>query len=318
MKPRFPLQNKKIWVTGHQGMAGTAIVRRLRQDNCQILTASRDALDLRRQNDVEAWTAENKPQVIIHAAAKVGGIKANKDYPAEFLYENLMIEANVIHAAYKTGVEKLLFIGSSCIYPREAPQPIPEAALLTGPLETTNEAYAVAKIAGLKLCQSYRRQYGCDFITVMPCNLYGPGDTYDPENSHVIPALIMKLHEAREKHSSHAQIWGTGAPLREFLYVDDMADALICLLEHYSGSSPVNIGSGSEITISALAAKIADIAGYRGEIIFNPAMPDGTPRKVLDSSRIRGMGWAPRMDLERGLRQAYADYRERFLHVVAA
>jgi len=265
-------------------------------------------LDLRDQAAVREWIHENKPDVIVLAAAKVGGIKANSNYPGEFLYDNLMIQSNVIHAAYEAGVEKLLFLGSSCIYPREAVQPISEEALLTGPLEPTNESYAIAKIAGIKLCQSYRRQYGCDFIAAMPSNLYGPGDKFDLEDSHVIPALIRKAHEARMKGNKTLSVWGSGKPLREFLYIDDLAEALVFLLKNYSGKKPVNIGAGQEISIAALARKVADTTGFKGEIVFDPSKPDGTPRKLMDSSNISQAGWAPETDFESGLRKTYEWY----------
>ena len=304
----YRLQNKKIWVAGHNGMVGGALVRRLEQENCEILIVSRQDLDLRRQADVEAWTDSQRPDVVVMAAAKVGGILANDTYPADFLYDNLAMETNVIHAAYRSGVEKLLFLGSSCIYPREAPQPLVEDSLLTGPLEPTNEWYAVAKIAGLKLCQAYRRQYGCDFISAMPCNLYGPGDTYDARQSHVIPALLMKMHEAKVQGVDSVALWGTGTPLREFLYVDDLANALICMLECYSDCGHLNIGSGQDVSISDLASMVADVTGFRGEIIFDPERPDGTPRKLMDSSRVRELGWQPDTRLPDGLKNTYLWY----------
>lgn len=308
MTELFSLQNKKIWVAGHTGMVGAAVMRRLAQEPCELITVSRDQLDLRRQDDVEKWLTQNKPDAIILAAAHVGGIKANHDEPADFLYNNLAIETNIIHGAYKAGVEKLLFLGSSCIYPKEAPQPITEEALLAGPLEPTNEWYAIAKIAGIKLCQAYRRQHGCDFISAMPCNLYGPGDTYDAQRSHVIPALIMKMQAAKERGAPSVTLWGTGNPLREFLYVDDLADALVFLLKNYSDEKIVNVGSGSEMKISELAKEIANIIGYQGRIIFDPSMPDGTMRKVMDNSRIQSMGWQPQTNLKSGLVQAYDDF----------
>jgi len=305
MNQSFSLQNKRIWVAGHRGMVGSAVVRRLAGEKCEVLTTS---LDLRKQADVDEWLNQNKPDAVILAAARVGGIAANSAYPADFLYDNLMIEANVIHGAYRAGVNKLLFLGSSCIYPRDAAQPIVEEALLTGALEGTNEWYALAKIAGIKLCQAYRRQHGCDFIAAMPCNLYGPGDTYDAEKSHVIPALLMKMHAVAVNRESSVEIWGTGTPLREFLYVDDLADALIFMLTRYSADSHINIGSGAEISIANLAREIAAVTGYGGAITFNPARPDGAPRKVMDCSRIIAMGWKPQTRLTEGLRQAYAWY----------
>lgn len=308
MTEHFSLRNKKIWVAGHNGMVGSAVARRLQSEECEVLATPRADLDLRSQADVESWFGANSPDAVILAAARVGGIKANCDEPASFLYDNLMIEANVIHAAYGHGVKKLLFLGSSCIYPKLASQPIREEALLTGALETTNEFYAVAKIAGIKMCGSYRKQYGCDFISAMPCNLYGPGDTYDQSRSHVIPALIMKMHAAKIKNLPSIVLWGTGVPLREFLYVDDLADALVFLLKNYGGEGHVNVGSGHEISIMALAGEIAGIVGYGGKIMFDAAMPDGAPRKLMDSARLAGMGWKPHTGLREGLRAAYADY----------
>lgn len=307
MPESFTLRNKRIFVAGHNGMVGAAVMRRLQPESCEILTASRSELDLRRQADTEHWMSAQRPDAVILAAARAGGIKANSDFPADFIYDNLIIEANVIHAAYKAGVKKLLFLGSSCIYPKHAPQPITEDALLSGALEPTNEPYAVAKIAGIKLCQSYRRQYGCDFISAMPCNLYGPGDTYDAQRSHVIPALIMKLHGAK----GDVRLWGTGAPLREFLYVGDLADALVFLLKNYSEEKHINVGSGEEISIAGLAREIAAVTNYRGGISWDSSMPDGTPRKLMDSSRINALGWRPRTGLRDGLGKACADYLER-------
>lgn len=307
----FSLRNKKIWVTGHNGMVGSALVRRLTREGCKILIVPRADLDLRRQQDVENWMEVRKPDAVILTAARVGGIKANNDYPADFLYDNLTIETNVIHAAHKTGVTKLLFLGSSCIYPRDTVQPISEDSLLTAPLEPTNEWYAIAKIAGIKLCQAYRRQHGCDFISAMPCNLYGPGDTYDTMKSHVIPALIMKMHAARESRAPAVELWGTGSPLREFLYVDDCTDALIHLFQVYSDERIINVGSGEEVTIRDLAIMIAETVGYEGRITFNSSFPDGTPRKLMDSGRLRQTGWMPRTALREGLVAAYADFRER-------
>ncbi len=304
----FSLRNKRVWVAGHNGMVGAATVRRLQSEECEILTIPRCDLDLRRQSDTERWMETHRPEVVILAAARVGGIKANSDEPADFLYDNLMIEASVIHAAHKTGVQKLLFLGSSCIYPKHAVQPIQEEALLSGALEPTNAAYAVAKIAGIKLCESYRRQYDEDFISAMPCNLYGPGDTYDTLRSHVVPALIMKFHEAKEQHAPSVTLWGTGTPLREFMQVDDLADALVFLLKNYSADSHINVGSGSEISIAALAHEIAAVTGYTGNIAFDPTMPDGTPRKLMDNNRLAALGWHSRIALHEGLRSAYADY----------
>ncbi len=300
----YGFAGKKTWVAGARGMVGSAVARKLQRED--LLGDER--FDLRDQGAVREWMQDSKPDVIVLAAAKVGGIKANHEQPAGFLYDNLMIEANVIHAAYEAGVEKLLFLGSSCIYPREAAQPMTEDALLTGPLEPTNEAYAIAKIAGLKLCEAYRKQYGCDFISAMPCNLYGPGDTFDAERSHVIPALMMKAHEAKMKDADTLDVWGSGKPLREFLYVDDLADALVFLLENYSCEKPVNVGSGAEVSIAALAGMIARIVGFEGDLIFDASQPDGTPRKILDSARIVKAGWKPSTALEEGLRQTYEWY----------
>ncbi len=304
----FTLRNRRVWVAGHRGLAGGAVVRRLIEEGADILVAGRAQLDLRRQAEVEQWMAAHRPEVIVLAAATVGGIGDNAARPADYLFDNLAIQNNVIHGAYRQGVEKLLFLGSSCIYPRAAETPIREEALLTGPLEPTNEAYALAKIAGLKLCQAYRRQHGCRFIAAMPCNLYGPGDRFDAARAHVIPALMTRLHRARLAQSAQVTLWGTGDPVREFLYVDDLAEALVMLLQTYEGEAPVNIGSGEEITIAGLAAEIAALAGYDGEIAFDPAHPDGTPRKTLDSRTMRLMGWAPRTLLADGLRQTYAWY----------
>ncbi len=310
MTDSFSLQNKKVWVAGHAGMVGSALLRRLQQEDCDVLTIDRHDLDLRRQDHVEKFFLNHKPDAVIVAAAHVGGIVANNNEPADFLYNNLAIETNLIHAAYKAGVEKLLFLGSSCIYPREAPQPIREDSLLTGPLEPTNEYYAVAKIAGIKLCQAYRKQYGCNFISAMPCNLYGPGDRYDAERSHVIPALIMKMNEAKEKRADHVVLWGTGTPLREFLYVDDLAEALVFLLENYQESEPVNIGAGHDVSIAALAGTIAEAVGFEGTIGFDSTKPDGTPRKLMDSSKINAMGWQPQIVLPEGIKKAYKWYLE--------
>ena len=302
----FSLKGKRVWVVGHGGMVGSSLIKRLKKESCDVVTAFRAHLDLRRQQDVERWMESRKPDVVILAAAKVGGIMANAMYPADFLYDNLMIETNVIHAAYKAGVEKLLFLGSSCIYPKFAAQPIEESALLTGALEPTNEAYAVAKIAGLKLCETYRRQYKCDFISAMPCNLYGPGDNFDPETSHVIPALMRKSLAAKAAGEKNISVWGTGTPRREFLYVDDLADALVFLLKNYSGDTFVNVGAGSDITIAELAMKVSAAADFTGDIVFDSSKPDGTPRKLMDSSRIMKAGWKPQVSFEQGLRETYA------------
>jgi GDP-L-fucose synthase len=304
----YRLDGKKVWVAGHRGMVGSAVVRRLASEGCDILTASRTELDLRRQSDVEAWMDRFRPHAIIVAAATVGGILANDTHPAEFLYDNLAIEANIIHGAKQFGAEKLLLLGSSCIYPRLADQPIQEDALLTGPLEPTNQWYAVAKIAGIKLCQAYRRQFGSDFISAMPPNLYGPNDNFDPVSSHVLPALMLKAHRAKREGRREIELWGTGKPRREFMYVDDLADALVYLLQVYSGEDPVNVGVGYDVTISELAEMIMCVVGVDAQIRFNPSIPDGTPRKLLDSGRLLSMGWRPETDLEQGLRKLYAWY----------
>ncbi len=303
----YSLTAKRVWVAGHRGMVGAAIVRRLAGEACDILTVGRAGLDLRRQAEVEAWVAANRPQAIFLAAAKVGGILANHSSPATFLYDNLAIEANIIHAAHRFGVEKLLFLGSSCIYPKHAPQPISEDALLTGPLEPTNEAYAIAKIAGVKLAQAYRREHGDDFISAMPTNLYGPGDNYDLETSHVVAALLRKAHEAKRDGRRDLGIWGTGTPRREFMHVDDCADAVVHLVKVYSDAPPVNVGSGDELTIEELARAVMRVVGLDGEILKDRSKPDGTPRKLLDISRLRALGWRPSIPFEEGLRGVYAD-----------
>jgi len=305
-KPIYSLAGKRVWVAGHRGMVGSALVRRLESEHCEILTVGRDTLDLRRQADVESWMARARPNAVFLAAATVGGIKANSDRPAEFLFDNLAIETNVVDAARATRVEKLLFLGSACIYPRLAPQPIPETALLTGPLEPTNEWYAVAKIAGIRLCQAYRRQYGSDFISAMPNNLYGPGDSFDMESSHVVPALMRRVHEAKIAGKDTVTVWGSGTPLREFLYVDDLADALVFLMQRYSAEDHVNVGTGEELSIRELAALIAEIVGWRGVFQFDRSRPDGTPRKLLDAGRLDALGWSARTTLRNGLAETYA------------
>lgn len=302
------LRGKRIWVAGHRGMVGSALVRRLEgTPDAELLLAGRDVLDLTRQAEVEAWMAETRPQTIFVAAARVGGIQANNDLPADFLYENLMIETNILHAAFRLGVEKLVLLGSTCIYPRMAPQPIPEDALLTGPLEATNEAYAIAKIAGLKLCAAYRRQHGRDFISAMPTNLYGPGDNYDLNAAHVLPALLRKAIEARRDEAPTMTVWGSGRPLREFLHVDDLADALVFLAERYSGEGHVNVGTGEEVSIRELAERIRAAVGFRGELVFDASKPDGTPRKLCDVSRLHGLGWRHAIGLDEGLRRTVDD-----------
>lgn len=308
MKLVYQLSGKRVWVAGHRGMVGSAIVRRLAVEGCELLIASRADVDLTRQADVEAWIEKNRPDAIFLAAAKVGGILANDSYPADFLYDNLILEANIIHAAYKAGVEKLLFLGSSCIYPKFAEQPIVEDALLTGPLEPTNEWYAIAKIAGIKLCQAYRKQYGCDFISAMPTNLYGPGDNYDLNTSHVVPALIRKAHEARERHEARLIIWGTGMPLREFLHVDDCADACVYLMKTYSAEKHVNVGSGEDISILDLTKLVCRVVGFEGRIDHDLAKPDGAPRKLMSAEMLLSMGWSSSIDLETGLKDAYAAF----------
>jgi GDP-L-fucose synthase len=302
----YPLKGKKVWVAGHRGMVGSAICRRLHHEQCDILTASRSELDLLSQSDVADWVAKHKPQAVFVAAAKVGGIYANDTKPAEFLYDNLMIQNNIIQSSYKNNVEKLIFLGSSCIYPKFAEQPITEDALLTGSLEPTNEWYALAKIAGIKLCQAYRKQYGCDYIAAMPTNLYGIGDNYDLTSSHVIPALLRKAYEAKQKGISEIEIWGTGTPRREFLYVDDCADAVVFLMQHYSDFSHVNVGSGTDLPIEELALLIMDIIGIQNPIISkDTSKPDGTPRKLMSGAMIKNMGWSPKIDLRTGLMLAY-------------
>jgi len=311
--PLYSLKGKQVWVAGHHGMVGSALVRRLEQEDCRLLTVERETVDLTRQAEVELWMARAHPQAIFLAAAKVGGVLANDSWPVQFLYDNLAIAANVIHAAAATGVEKLLFLGSSCIYPKLAPQPIEESALLTGPLEPTNEWYAIAKIAGLKLCQAYRRQHACDFIAAMPTNLYGPGDNFDLATSHVIPALLRKAHEAKVRRDSEFVIWGSGTPRREFLHVDDAADALVQLMTHYSGETHVNVGSGSDITILELAKRIAGVVGFSGRIVIDPSKPDGAPRKLLDTRKLAGLGWQPKIDLEEGLAHTYRWFANNFV-----
>jgi GDP-L-fucose synthase len=306
----YDLTGKRIYVAGHRGMVGAALVRRLARENCTVLTAGRADVDLKRQAEVEAWVAAQKPDAVIVAAAKVGGILANNSLPADFLYDNLMIEANLVEASHRAGVEKLLFLGSSCIYPRLAPQPMREDSLLTGPLEPTNEWYAVAKIAGIKLAQAYRRQHGADFISAMPTNLYGPHDNFDLQSSHVLPALLRKAHEAKLAGAKSMQIWGTGSALREFLHVDDCADALVFLLKDYSGAEHVNVGSEEEISILGLAQLIAEVVGFTGEIVTDPGKPDGTPRKLMDGSKLRDMGWRPKVGLREGIAETYRWYLE--------
>lgn len=304
----FELKGTRVWVAGHRGMVGSAIVRRLAGEGCDILTASRQDLDLCLQVDVEAWLAKNRPDAIFLAAAKVGGIMANSTKQAEFIYSNLAIQTNVIHAAWKTRVKKLLFLGSACIYPKELPQPIVEEALLTGPLEPTNQWYAAAKIAGIKMCDAYRKQYGCDFISAQPTNVYGPGDNFDAAAGHVMGALMARAHRAKLEGAPRLTIWGTGRPLREFLFVEDLADALIFVMKHYSDDIHINIGSGQELSIADLARLIAKTVGYTGELVFDPSKPDGVARRVLDTTRIKNLGWAPKTPFAEGLRDMYEAY----------
>ena len=306
----FPLAGRRVWVAGHRGMVGSAIVRRLARAECEVVTVARAEVDLRRQTEVEAWMEAQKLDAVFLAAATVGGILANSTRPAEFIYDNLAIETNVIHGAWKTGVKKLLFLGSSCIYPRLAAQPITEDALLTGPLEPTNEWYAIAKIAGIKLCQAFRAQYGCDFISAMPTNLYGPGDNFDLRNSHVLPALIRKFHEAKAVGGQSVEIWGTGTPRREFLHVDDLADASVFLMERYSGDVPHNVGTGTDVTIREVAETVASVVGFTGNLAFDTAKPDGTPRKLLDVGRLSQLGWTAKIDLHEGIEDAYRWFLE--------
>lgn len=305
----YDLRGKRVFVAGHRGMVGSAIMRRLAREECTLLTATRAELDLNDQAAVRAWFASKRPDAVFLAAARVGGILANDTYPADFLYDNLMIEANVIEAAYRTSVEKLLFLGSSCIYPKFAAQPITEDALLTGALEPTNEWYAVAKIAGIKLVQAYRRQHNCDFISAMPTNLYGPGDNFDLSSSHVLPALLRKAHEAREAGASAIEIWGTGTPRREFLHVDDLGDACVFLMKVYSDDEHVNVGSGNDIAIIELAHMVADIVGFEGDIAHDLSKPDGTPRKLMSAAKLQAMGWSPRIGLREGIEQVYDSYQ---------
>ncbi|WP_313138690.1 GDP-L-fucose synthase [Rhizobium croatiense] len=299
------LSNKKIWVAGHRGMVGSALVRRLHSENCTVITATRQELDLKRQDEVERFVQTNRPDAIILAAAKVGGILANDTLPADFLYDNLIIEANIFEAAHRSGVDRLLFLGSSCIYPKFAPQPIPEDALLTGPLEPTNEWYAVAKIAGIKLAEAYRKQHGRDYISAMPTNLYGPGDNFDLQSSHVLPALIRKAHLAKVTEAPEITIWGTGTPRREFLHVNDCADALVFLLRNYSDAEHVNVGSGEDIEIVELARLVCRVVGYEGKIAHDLSKPDGTPRKLMSNDKLKNMGWKPGISLEEGVRAVY-------------
>jgi GDP-L-fucose synthase len=304
----FDLIGKRIYVAGNRGMVGSAIVRRLRAYGYDVITAGREEVDLERQDQAEQFLTAMKPDVVVVAAAKVGGIHANDTYPAEFIASNLLLALNTIQGSYKAGVKKLLFLGSSCVYPKFARQPIREEELLTGPLEPTNEWYAVAKIAGIKLCQAFRRQYAADFISLMPTNLYGPGDNYHPDHSHVLPALIRRVHEAKREGAPTVTVWGTGSPRREFLFVDDLADACVFVLEHYSGESHLNAGSDEEVTIADAAKLVAEVIGYKGKFTFDMSRPDGTPRKLLDSSKLIEMGWRARTSLREGLKLTYSDF----------
>jgi GDP-L-fucose synthase len=312
----FRLEGRRIWVCGHGGMVGSAVLRRLATEECVVLTESRQKLDLRRQRDVEQWIADHRPDVVVVAAAVVGGLQANAAYPVEFLSDNLAIAQHVIDAAAGAGVERLLYLGSSCVYPRLAPQPIAEDALLTGPLEPTNQWYAMAKLAGLKLVEAYHRERGLDYITAIPANLYGPFDTFDPDRSHVIPGLIRRMHTAAQQHEPVVRIWGTGTPRREFMHVDDCADALVHLLRSFHQPEPINVGTGGDTSIAELARMVADVTSYTGSLQFDPSKPDGMPRKGLDSSRLASLGWSGGRPLEDGLAQTYAWFLNHEMHEV--
>jgi GDP-L-fucose synthase len=313
----FDISGKRIWVAGHRGMVGSAVVRRLRSERCEILVAGREELDLTRQADVEQWVERHKPDAVILCAARVGGIHANATLPADFLSINLAIGANVIGAAHRSGVQRLINLGSSCMYPREAPQPIAEASLLTGPLEPTNEAYAIAKIAIAGLASMHRRQFAADYVTIVPTNLYGPGDNFDPTLSHVAPGLMRRMIEARDKSLARVEIWGSGKPRRELMFVDDAADAIVFLLGCYSQAEPINVGTGKEVSIRELAETIARVVGYRGELVFDASRPDGAPRKLLDSSRLAALGWRARTELADGLAGMYRWYCSRKVDAAA-
>ena len=308
MTKPFEIAGKRVWVAGHRGMVGSAIVRRLARENCQVLTAGRAELNLTRQTDVERWMEKNQPEVVFDAAAVVGGIMANSTRPTDFLTDNLEIQSNVIATAHKIGVKKLMFLGSSCIYPRLAPQPLHEDSLLTGPLEPTNQWYAIAKIAGIMQCQAYRRAHGDDFISAMPTNLYGPGDNFDLQSSHVLPALIVKAHQAKLAGAKSMTIWGSGKPLREFLHVDDLADACIFLMKNYSEDQHINVGYGSDVTIREAAETVARVVGFKGEFVYDTSKPDGTPRKLMDCTRLNNLGWSPAIPFEQGIAHAYDWY----------
>ena len=302
----YDLNGKRVWVAGHRGMVGSALVKALQAEGCEVLTADRASLDLMNQQAVRDWVKRERPQAMFLAAAKVGGILANASYPADFLYDNLMIEANIIEACFRNDIEKLCFLGSSCIYPKFATQPITEDQLLTGPLEPTNEWYAIAKIAGIKLAQAYRAQHGADYISAMPTNLYGPGDNFNLQTSHVMPALIRKAHEAKITGAATLEIWGSGTPRREFLHVDDCAAACVYLMRHYSGDEHVNVGSGSDVTILELAEMVCSVVGFEGEIVRDTSKPDGTPRKLMSADKLRGLGWEPTIVLRDGIASTYA------------
>ncbi len=306
MTQDYSLKGKRVFVAGHRGLVGSALVRRLAREDCEILTTGRDQIDLRRQAEAEQWMKAAKPQAVFVAAATVGGILANDSRPAEFLYDNLAIETNLIEASHRQGVEKLMFLGSSCIYPRLAEQPMREDALLTGPLEPTNQWYAVAKIAGIMLCRAYRRQYGSNFISAMPTNLYGPGDNFDLQSSHVLPALMVKAHAVKTNSANELVVWGSGSPRREFLYVDDLADALVFLMQHYAEEQHINVGVGEDVTIKELALEVARAVGVEAALRFDASKPDGAPRKLMDSQRLLAMGWRPKTRLADGLRETYS------------
>lgn len=308
----YDLRGKRVFVAGHRGLVGGALVRRLKSEECDILTATRAELNLLRQEAVENWMSEHRPHAVFVAAATVGGILANDSRPAEFLYDNLVIETNLIEASRRAGVEKLIFLGSSCIYPRLAPQPMVEASLLTGPLEPTNQWYAVAKIAGIMLCQAYRRQYGSNFISAMPTNLYGPGDNFDLQSSHVLPALMAKAHAVKVGKAEELVVWGSGSPLREFMFVDDLADALVFLMRHYNAEEHINVGVAEEVSIRQLAVEVANTVGVQAALRFDATKPDGTPRKLMDSSRLLAMGWRPKTSLAEGLRRTYEWYQDKY------
>ncbi len=305
----YSLSGKRIWVAGHRGMVGAALVRRLAREDCEVVTVSRQALDLTDQSAVRDWMAAARPHAVLLAAARVGGILANDSFPVDFLRDNLLIETAIFTGAHAAGVEKLLFLGSSCIYPKLAPQPITEDALLTGALEPTNEWYAIAKIAGIKLAQAYRKQYGCDYISAMPTNLYGPGDNFDLDASHVMPALIRKVHSAKQSGGA-VEVWGSGTPRREFLFVDDLADACLHLMKVYSGAGHINVGSGEDLSIIELTRLVMAVIGYDGPVVTDPAKPDGTPRKLMDTSRLKALGWSPSTPLREGIARSYQAFLE--------